>query len=403
MTETDPRVAIANEAIDRNFGTSQADLKAYAEAGGGAAAAAGCAAAGVPEAEPLCEWAGKQISGVLFDLGVEVIGAVGDLFGADPCKDHPDACVATNALIFPWQGYQDKIAKAWIAWSQALRSVGVQDPAGAIAALVPSSPFTRVWWTPDGLAGALEQWPSAAAVTAPLAHMQQYQQSFDDCTGQLTNAALLLLGAIATDSKRVPPRLKLPIDISGNADDPAKLATIDLSGRGSSRFSLGAFNRHAMLEVDGPRMLAMFQEGLAALTGRAVPITGQPSPETWSAWSAALDAGGGDRTDPAYRTTAASVVLSAAPSIQDALVLGFYSSQIIGRSPGTDRGVPGNLADVPNLVTSQKIAFTDPQTSVRLVNAQITGRSSGAGGLVVVGLGGLAFLGVALKLLGAFK
>lgn len=69
-------IGFAEEAEARNYGTSESDLKAYAEAAGGAAAAAGCAAAGAAALAPACAYAGGVIAGAIFD-------AVSELFGQD--------------------------------------------------------------------------------------------------------------------------------------------------------------------------------------------------------------------------------------------------------------------------------------------------------------------------------
>lgn len=59
--------AVLKDVQDRNFGTSDSDLRSYAQTGGAAGGAAACTALGAPEAAPICATIGGKIGGAIYD------------------------------------------------------------------------------------------------------------------------------------------------------------------------------------------------------------------------------------------------------------------------------------------------------------------------------------------------
>ena len=78
-----PGGAMLAEAEKRGYGTSDADLRAYSEAGGGAAAAAGCAAVGAAPAAPICSLIGSKIGSAIYSGCKALVGLFG---GSDKVK-----------------------------------------------------------------------------------------------------------------------------------------------------------------------------------------------------------------------------------------------------------------------------------------------------------------------------
>jgi hypothetical protein len=68
-----PGGAVFQEAAARKFDTSPETMRILAQAGGGAAAVAVCAAYGLSAAAPVCSWVGSKIGGAIYDGAKEVI------------------------------------------------------------------------------------------------------------------------------------------------------------------------------------------------------------------------------------------------------------------------------------------------------------------------------------------
>ena len=107
-----PAGDVAREVAARGGGTSEDDLRAYAEAAAGGGAAIACAALGAPALSPVCATVGGAIAGVVFN-------AIAGLFGGD---DAMEAALAQSrnmaAAREVWRARMDDVRRA--AW-QPLR------------------------------------------------------------------------------------------------------------------------------------------------------------------------------------------------------------------------------------------------------------------------------------------
>lgn len=402
-TETDPAAAAEAEALKRGFGTSDADLRAYAGAAGSAAGSAACAALGAAAASPVCAWVGGQLGGICYDLGKDIVEGIANIFGgSDPCDDNPDACTATNALRLPWEYFQTQLASQWIAWWVELRQLGVDDPPTSIADLVQPVKGARDWWS-AGLAGALAQWPPAPATTDAANHYRQLVKFYAEASAQLTSAALLVAAVHIIDRQGATLPNPIGFRVTTQSDRAVDKPVLDYSGATanalvtpvtSTRSSAPivtwfrcTFGHVPIVEADARQSTAILQTGLEKILQRKLAVTGLNDAATMQAWADALERGKLDPKNPDDVLALGVIVASASPLVQQAQIAGGFLF------PGSGRAVPqGDWSDLVDGVPSVKAPAPAPSASGG------TGFVKVAGGVGLLGL--LAWWGLP-KLIGA--
>lgn len=373
-SETDPAAAAEAEALKRGFGTSDADLRAYAGAAGAAAGNAACAALGAPEAGPLCAWVGGKLGGICYDLGKDVVEGIANLLGGnDPCADNPSACTATNALRIPWTDFQTQLASQWISWWVELRQLGVDDPPTSIADLVQPAKGARDWWS-TGLAGALAQWPPEPATSDPANHYRQLVQLYSEASAQLSSAALLAAAAHLMDRQgqtlpnpigfRVVTQSSLDVtkpvvDYSGaTANALVTPVTATRSSAPVVTWFRCTFNHAPIIEADARQSTAILQTGLEKILQRKLEVTGLNDAATMQAWADALARGKLDAKSADDVLALCVIVASASPLVQQAQIAGGFLF------PGSARAVPqGDWSDLVDGVPSVKAPVLASSTS----------------------------------------
>lgn len=133
-TGADAWNAIYKKGQERNFGTSKQDIDDYAAAGGAVAAGAACAAAGQPEAAPLCAAIGGAIAGALADA-LQTIGA--SLFSSGGGYKGPDEV---------WNPVADSAIKGIVKALRVQNGQEVSDPPGGSFRNYPEWDPVAVAW-----------------------------------------------------------------------------------------------------------------------------------------------------------------------------------------------------------------------------------------------------------------
>lgn len=166
---------MVKEMQSRDFGTSDDDLKAYAQAAGGAAGAAGCAYVGAAAIAPLCAEIGGTVAGKVYDF-------IKNIFSSGP-SDEDLARLANSARFGSgWEitkafetAANDATHKTYDMVRQAANRAGLQ-PSNQDIALWLSQNCVGCWYVSKGVTGSGDYpWGWCYGCNTPDEYFRSYQ------------------------------------------------------------------------------------------------------------------------------------------------------------------------------------------------------------------------------------